>query len=1325
MSNFKIYKKGGKIYADYHGETVRIDTPLTVTELKPFVKKIEAALIRKISKKPKSSMKKKRDSMSKTRKSKRMKRIIVNPAQPVGVGIPGPALKQEQLLSTALALSKPKYEIPSMQTSNIQKQIEPPKEDELEKIKKKISKENKFAVIQPSGEVGYLAKDEAKEILEAKKKLDDIAKEIEEQDKRKLLKEKEVKEISENYDKLKLETENLRIETMGKEAKIKDLQSELESYVEELTRTKLGNEENKRTLDNLNNLIDETNEKLTNAELEFNNKKMELDKTIEEKNASLQELETKIQTLQREYTELEEKLQLATKELETVNISLNEAKAYQTLLTDNLAKEQNAFNKLRDELENMEQRKEKYKQHSKNVKPVISKLASINEDLSKTNEELVSKIEQNEIEIFTLSTKISRMIEADAKNKQIYENINSGIADDYRKKKKELEDAKKELNILKEKMNYNLTRIKKKNISKLPIISEENEDLISKIEQNEMEISELKTRIERMIEADAKNKQIYENINSGIADDYRKKKKELEDAKRELDSIKEQISTNEMILIDDKTKKLNEDLELKKSELKNINKNIASTKQTLETLENIVQKKATEMNLAEQSTQLQLQLEKLNDEINKKEDRINELERLKQEHESEIELSVNEIGIYKQKEIELKNNISLAQLQIDNLTQDLIALNEKYLNLSEESISKTKELENLNSLIVDKSNELDELKSRMSQFIVLSTVNMTYMNVALNDSQILRNQLLKVTNEKTRLEKQIEEQNNKFEELSASVNESNETKSNRIIDLEQQLDKLMSEKNKVIGEINNSENEIQRLKRENQELIKNKEDLLNAALQNQEKMQQMDTDLTTKYIQKRDQVNVQEKQINELKKQLNLSESELSNKKELERQLELKQKENESLQTRLDEIKKLNDENFNDLISKYAKRKADLETKENEIRELKNRLELYEKELSNKKELEQQLELKKQENDKLIKEKEELRTVALQNQSILQKEDEEFTEKYKKKREQVIAQEKQIEDLHNKIKEHEKSIIDLTNKTNEQKEYIDKKEKELIKSISEIDILKKSLKEKEPFANVVIQQMFTEIFAKQPKLNDDPKYTYDSYIEIIEYYANLFKTNLGSFIPKTPSSNNIKTKYDELINVVKQLDPESLRKVYSRLQQSGKGKMNFTNTNDGLYNFDIDDLMTKYNKNGFKGSYAIDQIKEIDFDPSEKSISFIMNTEPIAKKDGHWVAIYLNKDNLEYYDSFGDEPSERFMKEIKKILDKWSPTKALQFKINRIKYQRDNSNNCGYFAMKFLIDRYKGIHFKDATGFNKLSNAIKGEKEINAFKKNIHQFGKI
>ena len=77
------------------------------------------------------------------------------------------------------------------------------------------------------------------------------------------------------------------------------------------------------------------------------------------------------------------------------------------------------------------------------------------------------------------------------------------------------------------------------------------------------------------------------------------------------------------------------------------------------------------------------------------------------------------------------------------------------------------------------------------------------------------------------------------------------------------------------------------------------------------------------------------------------------------------------------------------------------------------------------------------------------------------------------------------------------------------------------------------------------------------------------------------------------------------------------------------------------------------------------------------------------------------------------EPSKDFLKQIKKLIDRLNVNVYLKFKINRIQEQKTSTANCGWFAMKFIIDRKNGIPFKECTKYNE---SVKGEKEIEEFK---------
>ena len=83
------------------------------------------------------------------------------------------------------------------------------------------------------------------------------------------------------------------------------------------------------------------------------------------------------------------------------------------------------------------------------------------------------------------------------------------------------------------------------------------------------------------------------------------------------------------------------------------------------------------------------------------------------------------------------------------------------------------------------------------------------------------------------------------------------------------------------------------------------------------------------------------------------------------------------------------------------------------------------------------------------------------------------------------------------------------------------------------------------------------------------------------------------------------------------------------------------------------------------------------------------------------------------------------MKELKKLIDKLKPSTYLKMKTNNIQVQNKNSQNCGWFAMKFLLDRLKmGKTFKDSTGYAQpiVDDSENGEFNINQLK---NKFGYI
>ena len=181
--------------------------------------------------------------------------------------------------------------------------------------------------------------------------------------------------------------------------------------------------------------------------------------------------------------------------------------------------------------------------------------------------------------------------------------------------------------------------------------------------------------------------------------------------------------------------------------------------------------------------------------------------------------------------------------------------------------------------------------------------------------------------------------------------------------------------------------------------------------------------------------------------------------------------------------------------------------------------------------------------------------------------------------------------------------------------------------------------------------------------------------------------------------------------------------TFHRGQQGVHGQQARGNHKDGgLYNDQIERVMDNYKQKGFKGVFAIDEIDKI---PISNKMGVILNLDKSNEPGSHWVALYIDTEDdqaVEYYDSYGEDPPESLMKDIKGLVDKINPDIYLKFKINRIKQQAENSDSCGIHSMMFLIDRFNGKPFVDCTGW---SEVTKSEKKAKKFKKELESFDYI
>ena len=183
------------------------------------------------------------------------------------------------------------------------------------------------------------------------------------------------------------------------------------------------------------------------------------------------------------------------------------------------------------------------------------------------------------------------------------------------------------------------------------------------------------------------------------------------------------------------------------------------------------------------------------------------------------------------------------------------------------------------------------------------------------------------------------------------------------------------------------------------------------------------------------------------------------------------------------------------------------------------------------------------------------------------------------------------------------------------------------------------------------------------------------------------------------------------------LSDDQLRGIlYDRFARQGYGH----NSSDdkGMSNIQIDNILNKYDN--YLGCISHNEIHSRilpKIKPKSKG-GFVINTDPSSKPGEHWQSVYFDASpggeaEIDFFDSYGDPIDKTLQRDLLAIANKLNAGTYLKFKENRIRYQNNTSSNCGWFATKFLIDRFRGKPFIDATGFNDVKQ---GEASINHFK---------
>lgn len=170
---------------------------------------------------------------------------------------------------------------------------------------------------------------------------------------------------------------------------------------------------------------------------------------------------------------------------------------------------------------------------------------------------------------------------------------------------------------------------------------------------------------------------------------------------------------------------------------------------------------------------------------------------------------------------------------------------------------------------------------------------------------------------------------------------------------------------------------------------------------------------------------------------------------------------------------------------------------------------------------------------------------------------------------------------------------------------------------------------------------------------------------------------------------------------------------------SGYGKVKYLSrapvAKRGLYDDQLNQIMSKYPD--YLGTVAVDEIKTLlpKIQPQSR-IAFIFNTDKASGKGVHWIAVYADareggSNSIEYVDSFASDPSPSVLKDLQLISQMLKSKNYLKLKVNKVVQQFDDTETCGWHCARFLIDRFRGKTFAEATGFNP-DKKIHGHEEV-------------
>jgi len=184
---------------------------------------------------------------------------------------------------------------------------------------------------------------------------------------------------------------------------------------------------------------------------------------------------------------------------------------------------------------------------------------------------------------------------------------------------------------------------------------------------------------------------------------------------------------------------------------------------------------------------------------------------------------------------------------------------------------------------------------------------------------------------------------------------------------------------------------------------------------------------------------------------------------------------------------------------------------------------------------------------------------------------------------------------------------------------------------------------------------------------------------------------------------------------------------------------------EALYNDEIETIAKHVIPKNYIPVIALDEADTLEkyVKPYQKQFGFVFNTSTSDsdgsgednKPVGHWCSVYINNEDdyptVEIYDPLCMfRPSHQFLASLKRIVCKMNPECLFKVKYSRIQQQSFKSAICGFFATHFLEQRFHGVPFSTASGFDSYMDTVKipidmseqGEKEMKPIVKRYNSY---